>query len=71
MTAKAKTIECPNCGQPADITAANPYRPFCSKRCKLIDLGDWLDESNRIPDPSGSAPTAPEDDDENNYGPPH
>jgi endogenous inhibitor of DNA gyrase (YacG/DUF329 family) len=50
-----KTIECPQCGKPAQIGADNPYRPFCSRRCKLIDLGDWLDESNRIPDPAGSA----------------
>jgi endogenous inhibitor of DNA gyrase (YacG/DUF329 family) len=27
-----------------------PWRPFCSERCKLIDLGSWFDESNRIPD---------------------
>lgn len=39
---------------------ASPYRPFCSKRCKLIDLGDWLDESHRIPgttaEPEGDFP---------------
>jgi endogenous inhibitor of DNA gyrase (YacG/DUF329 family) len=28
------------------------WRPFCSERCKLIDLGTWFDESNRIPDDS-------------------
>lgn len=39
------------------MTSANPYRPFCSRRCKLIDLGDWLDESNRIPDPDNTAPS--------------
>jgi endogenous inhibitor of DNA gyrase (YacG/DUF329 family) len=27
----------------------NPYRPFCSERCKLIDLGAWLGEQYRIP----------------------
>jgi endogenous inhibitor of DNA gyrase (YacG/DUF329 family) len=27
------------------------WRPFCSERCRLIDLGDWLDESNRISEP--------------------
>ncbi|MES1926147.1 DNA gyrase inhibitor YacG [Salinisphaera sp. T31B1] len=58
---QAKTIDCPYCGEPARIGADNPYRPFCSRRCKLIDLGDWLDESNRIADPSGSAGTAPWD----------
>jgi hypothetical protein len=28
----------------------SPWRPFCSERCKLIDLGDWLEENHRIPD---------------------
>jgi len=27
----------------------NPYRPFCSERCKLIDLGDWAMEKFRVP----------------------
>lgn len=48
-------VPCPQCGEPVDMTPNNVYRPFCSRRCKLIDLGDWLDESNRIPDPDGSA----------------
>ncbi|WP_348762040.1 DNA gyrase inhibitor YacG [uncultured Salinisphaera sp.] len=54
-----KTLDCPQCGEAADMSRDNAYRPFCSKRCKLIDLGDWLDESNRIPDPEGSAPSTP------------
>ncbi|MFM9836156.1 MAG: DNA gyrase inhibitor YacG, partial [Methylophilaceae bacterium] len=28
----------------------NKYRPFCSERCQLIDLGDWANEAHRIPD---------------------
>ena len=28
---------------------ANPYRPFCSERCKMIDLGAWATESYRVP----------------------
>jgi len=63
---QAKTIDCPYCGEPAHVDASNPYRPFCSRRCKLIDLGDWLDESNRIPDPSGSAPGGSWGDDDPN-----
>ncbi|WP_423821374.1 DNA gyrase inhibitor YacG [Salinisphaera sp. SPP-AMP-43] len=51
------TAPCPQCGEPSDMSPNNRYRPFCSRRCKLIDLGDWLDESHRIPDPSGSAGT--------------
>ncbi|MCU7857439.1 MAG: DNA gyrase inhibitor YacG, partial [Candidatus Thiodiazotropha sp. (ex Lucinoma borealis)] len=30
---------------------ASKWRPFCSERCRLIDLGDWLDESHRISEP--------------------
>jgi endogenous inhibitor of DNA gyrase (YacG/DUF329 family) len=32
----------------------SPYRPFCSERCRLIDLGAWFDERHRIPDESAS-----------------
>lgn len=39
---------CPQCQQATVVTADNPYRPFCCERCKLLDLGDWLAERNRI-----------------------
>jgi endogenous inhibitor of DNA gyrase (YacG/DUF329 family) len=42
---------CPNCGKPVVWSVASKWRPFCSERCRLIDLGDWLDESNRISEP--------------------
>ncbi|WP_295386170.1 DNA gyrase inhibitor YacG [uncultured Thiodictyon sp.] len=42
-------VPCPHCGRPVEWSAASPFRPFCSKRCKLIDLGDWLAENHRIP----------------------
>lgn len=42
MTAPAvKTVKCPACGQPSRWAADNTFRPFCSERCKLIDLGAW------------------------------
>ena len=41
-------ITCPQCRKPA-TWQDNPHRPFCSDRCKLIDLGQWADESYRIP----------------------
>jgi endogenous inhibitor of DNA gyrase (YacG/DUF329 family) len=34
---------------------ASPFRPFCSDRCRLIDLGAWFDERHRIPDESANA----------------
>jgi endogenous inhibitor of DNA gyrase (YacG/DUF329 family) len=42
-------ITCPECGKKGTWTADNKYRPFCSERCKLIDLGEWADESKRLP----------------------
>ncbi|OAG26860.1 DNA gyrase inhibitor YacG [Thermodesulfatator autotrophicus] len=42
-----KKIKCPQCGK-LTFWEENPYRPFCSERCKLIDLGHWLSEEYRI-----------------------
>ena len=44
-----KTVACPTCGEPAPFAPGNRWRPFCSERCKLIDLGAWATESYRIP----------------------
>ncbi|MDR9432345.1 MAG: DNA gyrase inhibitor YacG [Spiribacter sp.] len=43
------TVPCPQCNQPVEWSEASPFRPFCSRRCRLIDLGDWIDERNSIP----------------------
>jgi uncharacterized protein len=51
---------CPTCKRKVAISAqANPYKPFCSERCRLVDLGAWLDGAHRI-----SAPISEEDMDE-------
>lgn len=42
-------VECPQCGVDTPWSKDNPARPFCSERCKLIDLGAWADESYRVP----------------------
>lgn len=42
------TIVCPHCQQASPWSTQNPFRPFCSERCKLIDLGDWIDERHVI-----------------------
>jgi len=44
-----KTYACPTCGKKDTWKVENNFRPFCSKRCKMIDLGGWADESHRIP----------------------
>lgn len=44
-TASPRTRRCPQCRESFTLAAAeNPWRPFCSRRCKLLDLGEWLDE---------------------------
>ena len=40
---------CPRCGTSTRLDASNPWRPFCSERCKLIDLGDWLSGRYALP----------------------
>jgi uncharacterized protein len=42
-------VKCPTCQKPVEWSVNSPYRPFCSKRCQLIDLGDWANEENRLP----------------------
>lgn len=49
MTGPETTVACPTCGRSVVWTTAARWRPFCSERCKLIDLGEWLDEKHRIP----------------------
>jgi endogenous inhibitor of DNA gyrase (YacG/DUF329 family) len=43
-----KQVPCPRCGQPTLFAPQNKWRPFCSERCKLIDLGDWASERYRV-----------------------
>jgi uncharacterized protein len=43
-----KKITCPTCGKANTWVSENQYRPFCSDRCKLIDLGEWANESRKI-----------------------
>ncbi|WNJ78808.1 DNA gyrase inhibitor YacG [Cedecea neteri] len=42
-------VNCPGCGKAVIWNESSPYRPFCSKRCQLIDLGEWAAEEKRIP----------------------
>lgn len=46
-----KKVSCPICGRPMDERGPRewPDWPFCSHRCKLVDLGRWLGESYRVP----------------------
>jgi endogenous inhibitor of DNA gyrase (YacG/DUF329 family) len=42
-------VKCPRCGKQVEWEG-NDCRPFCSERCKLIDLGDWISEEYGIPE---------------------
>ncbi len=42
-------VACPNCKVTVVWSAASEHRPFCSKQCQLIDLGEWADEVKAIP----------------------
>ena len=63
---KARIGACPKCGRNVVWETAKRYRPFCSERCRLIDLGAWANENYRIPVPDSkddfeSAPEAGEE----------
>lgn len=50
-TDKALTVRCPQCGHLTAYSTSNPWRPFCSERCKSMDFGAWASESYRVPTP--------------------
>lgn len=47
--ATPRIVTCPTCGAAVKWTAGNELRPFCSERCKLIDLGAWAAAEHKIP----------------------
>ncbi len=42
-------VKCPHCGRTLVWDKANKWRPFCSERCKMVDLGAWIAEEHAIP----------------------
>ena len=60
------TFPCPTCQRPVEWSAAANWRPFCSERCRLIDLGAWMTEKHTIPgeeiSPDGTQPPSGEPD---------
>lgn len=61
---KQSEIICPTCSKHNTWHEGNPYRPFCSSRCKLIDLGEWANETHTIP---GEAVTQEHSDNDNSF----
>jgi len=47
--AAVKTVNCPQCGKAVEWSPASRWRPFCSERCRTLDLGAWASESYRVP----------------------
>ncbi|MBU2870208.1 DNA gyrase inhibitor YacG [Colwellia sp. E2M01] len=41
-------VPCPQCQTSVLWQASSEFRPFCSKRCQLIDLGEWAEENHKI-----------------------
>ena len=52
-------VKCPQCGDQAEYSQKNGHRPFCSRRCQLIDLGAWASEDMKI---AGERAFEPEED---------
>jgi endogenous inhibitor of DNA gyrase (YacG/DUF329 family) len=54
-------VRCPVCGKTVEVAQASdlPTFPFCSPRCRLIDLGRWLGEEYRVPDDPADQAAAP------------
>jgi len=48
----APFVTCPHCGKEHQWDTNNRFRPFCSERCKLIDLGKWASEDYRVAQPA-------------------
>ena len=42
-------VDCPTCGRRVEWTPASRWRPFCSERCKLVDLGAWASGQYTVP----------------------
>ncbi|XLM23248.1 DNA gyrase inhibitor YacG, partial [Chromobacterium piscinae] len=49
MAESIRIVACPTCRAEVRWEAQSRYRPFCSERCRLIDLGQWASENYRVP----------------------
>jgi endogenous inhibitor of DNA gyrase (YacG/DUF329 family) len=53
MTQRIVSVDCPTCGRKVPFEPASRWRPFCSPRCKTVDLGAWAAERYRIAGDAG------------------
>ena len=61
MPAAKRTYLCPTCKKPAP-REGNSRFPFCCERCRLVDLGRWIDEEYRVPDETDTSGGLPDPD---------
>lgn len=66
MNSQPRVVKCPQCGTPVPWGPESKWRPFCSERCKLIDLGDWATgryriETQEAPDAMNAPPESASD----------
>jgi uncharacterized protein len=60
----SSVVRCPTCGRSVEWSEISPWRPFCSERCKLIDLGAWASEQRSIPGDIAETEDKPKTDEE-------
>ena len=58
------TVPCPTCSRAVEWSESSPWRPFCSERCKLIDLGAWASGQRAIPGSAVESEEKPKTEDE-------
>ncbi|OHX12853.1 DNA gyrase inhibitor YacG [Chromobacterium sphagni] len=56
MSETVRIVACPTCRAEVRWEPQSRYRPFCSERCRLIDLGQWASESYKVPAQEESPP---------------
>ena len=57
---KTRKVTCPRCANITDYSLENKWRPFCSERCRMIDLGKWAAEEYRMPENDKTSSKPPE-----------
>lgn len=55
-----RIVRCPQCGKPVPWTTESKWRPFCSERCRTLDLGAWLSERYRVPSDEAPGESGPD-----------
>jgi len=62
FSVQVTAMRCPICKTPVDSSPQNRYRPFCSERCRMVDLGTWAGEGYRVPGKQTEDREHPDDD---------